>query len=235
MTLPIESFEPSMPARRPETPVSSYMDALVARRWSILAAVLATIAVAVVYLLLARPVYRADILVQVEEEQPTSPARTLLGDVSAMFDLKPATSGEMEILRSRTVVRAAVDRYLLYIDASPDYFPVVGRWLAKQDYGQTVAQWLPANGYAWTDEKIAIGKLDVPRSLLAKKLQITALGDGRYRLVDRKNDLSFEGRVGQLERFAVPDGSIDIDSLFKLDCFLKESQRLTPVFLCKAA
>lgn len=28
-----------------------------------------------------------------------------------------------------------------------------------------------------------------------------------------------------------PDGSIDIDSLFKLDCFLKESQRLTPVFL----
>jgi hypothetical protein len=30
-----------------------------------------------------------------------------------------------------------------------------------------------------------------------------------------------------------PDGSIDIDSLFKLDCFLKESQRLTPVFLCK--
>jgi hypothetical protein len=30
-----------------------------------------------------------------------------------------------------------------------------------------------------------------------------------------------------------PDGSIDIDKLFKLDCFLKESQRLTPVFLCK--
>ncbi|OQV11206.1 hypothetical protein CLAIMM_15075 [Cladophialophora immunda] len=28
-----------------------------------------------------------------------------------------------------------------------------------------------------------------------------------------------------------PDGSVDIDSLFKLDCFLKESQRLTPVFL----
>jgi hypothetical protein len=27
------------------------------------------------------------------------------------------------------------------------------------------------------------------------------------------------------------DGSIDIDKLFKMDCFLKESQRLTPVFL----
>jgi cytochrome P450 len=30
------------------------------------------------------------------------------------------------------------------------------------------------------------------------------------------------------------DGSINIHRLFKLDCFLKESQRLTPVFLCKS-
>ncbi|KAH7372168.1 cytochrome P450 [Cadophora sp. MPI-SDFR-AT-0126] len=30
---------------------------------------------------------------------------------------------------------------------------------------------------------------------------------------------------------ARPDGSIDIDKLFAMDCFLKESQRLTPVFL----
>jgi hypothetical protein len=33
----------------------------------------------------------------------------------------------------------------------------------------------------------------------------------------------------------MPDGMINIDSLFKMDCFLKESQRLTPVFLCKLA
>ncbi|KAK5189264.1 hypothetical protein LTR47_010835 [Exophiala xenobiotica] len=30
------------------------------------------------------------------------------------------------------------------------------------------------------------------------------------------------------------DGGINIDAPFKLDCFLKESQRLTPVFLCKS-
>lgn len=30
------------------------------------------------------------------------------------------------------------------------------------------------------------------------------------------------------------DGSIDLDRLVKLDCFLKESQRLTPVFLCRS-
>ena len=32
-----------------------------------------------------------------------------------------------------------------------------------------------------------------------------------------------------------PDGrNVDLEKLFKLDCFLKESQRLTPVFLCKS-
>lgn len=30
-----------------------------------------------------------------------------------------------------------------------------------------------------------------------------------------------------------PDGTVNVDALYKLDCFLKESQRLTPIFLCK--
>lgn len=29
--------------------------------------------------------------------------------------------------------------------------------------------------------------------------------------------------------------NVQLDKLFKLDCFLKESQRLTPVFLCKCS
>lgn len=33
-----------------------------------------------------------------------------------------------------------------------------------------------------------------------------------------------------------PDGrNVNLEKLFKLDCFLKESQRLTPVFLCKSS
>ena len=30
-----------------------------------------------------------------------------------------------------------------------------------------------------------------------------------------------------------PDGQVDVDQLVRMDCFLKESQRLQPVFLCK--
>jgi hypothetical protein len=32
-----------------------------------------------------------------------------------------------------------------------------------------------------------------------------------------------------------PDGQVDVDKLVRLDCFLKESQRLQPVFLCKSS
>jgi cytochrome P450 len=32
-----------------------------------------------------------------------------------------------------------------------------------------------------------------------------------------------------------PDGSVDIDTMVIMDCFLKESQRLTPVFLCTSS
>ena len=31
------------------------------------------------------------------------------------------------------------------------------------------------------------------------------------------------------------NGEVDIDKLVRLDCFLKESQRLEPVFLCKCS
>ena len=43
------------------------------------------------------------------------------------------------------------------------------------------------------------------------------------------DDLRDEARTSRL-----PDGSLDVDKLFKMDCFLKESQRLTPVFVCKS-
>jgi hypothetical protein len=32
-----------------------------------------------------------------------------------------------------------------------------------------------------------------------------------------------------------PEGQVDVDKLVRLDCFLKESQRLQPVFLCKSS
>jgi ent-kaurene oxidase len=54
-------------------------------------------------------------------------------------------------------------------------------------------------------------------------------------LIDLLSQAKYIDELRQEARDAMgPDGSIDIEKLFKMDCFLKESQRLTPVFLCKS-
>ena len=142
MSLPIESFEPTAPARQQETPLSSHVDAIFSNRWMIIGITLLALLGAVIYVMMTPSVYQADIIVQVEEEQPNGQARSLLGDVSAIFDTKTETSGEMEVLRSRMVVGPAVDKFLLYIHARPNYFPVVGAWLAQRH--ELSLSWRPA-------------------------------------------------------------------------------------------
>ncbi|KAG0773526.1 hypothetical protein G6F22_014804 [Rhizopus arrhizus] len=146
-------------------------------------------------------VYSADIIVQVEEEMPNGQARSLLGDVSAMFDTKAETSGEMEVLRSRMVVGPAVDKFLLYIHAKPRYFPPSS---------------LPRGGYAWGGESIAISQLDVPNEWLGKPFRVTTLGEGRYTLTDKFTGATFNGTVGKPEHFLLPGGGamdVHIDAL----------------------
>ncbi|NUO86050.1 MAG: tyrosine protein kinase, partial [Cupriavidus sp.] len=110
-----------------------YLDVLLASRWLIAAIACAVLALGVAYAFLARPVYRADILVQVEDN-PNS-ANSLLGDVSSLFDVKALATAEIEILRSRMVVGKAVDNLRLYISAKPNYFPFVGASIASRARG----------------------------------------------------------------------------------------------------
>ena len=154
MPLPIESFEPSVPARQQETPLSSHVDAIFSNRWLIIAITLIALLGAVAYVMVTPSVYSADIIVQVEEELPQGQSRSLLGDVSAIFDTKAETSGEMEVLRSRMVVGPAVDKFMLYIHAKPRYFPVVGEWLAQRHESLPYPSGLPRGGYAWGGESI---------------------------------------------------------------------------------
>jgi hypothetical protein len=43
----------------------------------------------------------------------------------------------------------------------------------------------------------------------------------------------FEELKAEAREAVDEDGSVDLEKLVKLDCFLKESQRLSPVFLRK--
>ncbi|WP_354683798.1 polysaccharide biosynthesis tyrosine autokinase [Cupriavidus necator] len=172
-----------------------YLDVLLASRWLIASIAGIVLALGVAYAFLARPVYQADILVQVEDN-PNS-ANSLLGDVSSLFDVKAQATAEIEILRSRMVVSKAVDNLRLYITAKPKYFPFVGSWIANRAKGLSEPGLFGFGGFAWAKESINVELFDVPESLEGEKFTLTVLKDGRYLLDQSSLDAPLEGRVGQ--------------------------------------
>lgn len=172
-----------------------YLDVLLASRWLIasIAALVMLLGVAVAFL--TRPVYEADILVQVEDN-PNS-AKSLLGDVSALFDVKTEATAEIEILRSRMVVGKAVDNLRLYIDARPKYFPIIGEWVARKAKRLSDPGLFGIGGYVWGTEAIKVDAFEVPEDLEGEKFTLIALGEGRFRLEQSSLDQPIEGVVGK--------------------------------------
>jgi len=172
-----------------------YLDVLIASRWLIASVAVVVLALGVAYVFLARPVYQADILVQVEDS-PNS-AKSLLGDVSSLFEVKAEATAEIEILRSRMVVGKAVDNLRLYISARPKHFPLVGAWIAARTKGLSEPGLLGYGGYAWASESIKVDLFDVPDELEGVPFKLLALGDGRFKLEQSSLDKPIEGRVGE--------------------------------------
>jgi tyrosine-protein kinase Etk/Wzc len=160
------------------------------------------------YILIAKPVYEANITVQVEDSPGST--KSLLGDASTLFDTKTAASAEMEILRSRMVVEKAVDNLHLYIAAKPKYFPVIGSWLAKSSRQLSTPGIMGMGGYAWGSEAIEVTVFNVPQDMLERKFILTADGNGGFELQQSKYDIDLKGRIGQAAVQDTPLGKVEI-------------------------
>jgi tyrosine-protein kinase Etk/Wzc len=165
---------------------------------------------AVLYALIAMPVFEANLLIHVEEESPNA-SKNILSEASSLFETKKAAIAEMELLRSRMVVAHAVDNLRLYIDAQPRYFPVAGSWLAKHNSGELSEPGLFGyGGYVWGGEKVEVSVFDVPEGWLGREFTLTALGNGRFRFSGGGQRAVFDGNIGQGYRVPTPDGSIEL-------------------------
>jgi tyrosine-protein kinase Etk/Wzc len=116
-----------------------YWDIVVDHKWLVVAALATALALSAAYSLVASPVFEANTLIQVEDNAGGS---KLLGEAASLFDVKTATTAEIEILRSRLIIGAAVENTKQYIQARPRYIPFIGRALARRADG-LVGAWLP--------------------------------------------------------------------------------------------
>nr|WP_225934558.1 Wzz/FepE/Etk N-terminal domain-containing protein [Cupriavidus sp. EM10] len=97
---------------------------LAASRWLIVFTTSACLLAGIAYAVFTRPVYRSDMLIQVEPS--TIENRSTSGDPKLTPEIKPDTTSEIQVLSSRMVVSRAVEALRLHVDVTPRYLPVVG-------------------------------------------------------------------------------------------------------------
>jgi len=206
MNFPIQQQAAQPPFMQPMAPIimqeesdvglKTYLNILANHRWLIFWITVVAILLGGLYAFLSKPVYEANMLIHVEEEQPNTPNNNILGEMSSMFDVKTSAASEIELLHSRMVVSRAVDNLRLYIDSQPKYLPLVGRWIARHNKNLSEPGLFGYGGYAWGTERIDVPLFNVPDQLLNQGFVVTAEDGDRFRLTQSKENIELQGKVG---------------------------------------
>lgn len=215
LSVPFDPCPAEPLAEEPALDFKAYINTLYDNRWLIGTITGIITVMAVIYALLAKPVYEANLMIHVEEESPTA-SKNILSEASSLFETKKAAIAEMELLRSRMVVSRAIDNLQLYVEARPNYLPVIGAWIASRN-GAALSQpgLFGQDGYVWGGEKIEVSVFDVPEAWLKREFVITARPGKRYRFSGGGQPIAFDASIGQRYRVPTPDGVVEIkvDSL----------------------
>ncbi|WPH16067.1 polysaccharide biosynthesis tyrosine autokinase [Variovorax paradoxus] len=192
-----------------EIHLSEYIDILLDNKWLVATVTALTLAIGVAYVLLSTPIYQSNLLIQVEDS--ATDAKGFLGEASNLFDVKTPATGEIQVIRSRMVLGAAVDQTRFYIDAKPRYLPVFGTWLARRADGLSEPGLFGIGGYVNGKERIGITRFDVPVDLEDEEpFLVKAQGNGAYTLSHPMLDQPLTGVVGQPLHRALEDSTIDL-------------------------
>ena len=194
-----------------EINIGALLDTLYLERKLVISIALAITLLGGSYAFMAKPIYLADMTIQVEDN-PTS-AKSILGDVASMFDTKTAATAEIEILRSRMVVTQAVDNLGLHISARPKYLPVIGRWLASRS--NTLSAPI-MGGYVTGSESIKVSTFNPPDSLQGMEFKLIADGKGGFALLQAETKIDVKGTVGVASNFKTEHGNIEL-TVIKLE------------------
>lgn len=192
-----------------EAELSSKLNVLWDNRWLIATIALGVLLLGAAYAFLAKPVYEASMLIHIEESSPKE-ANNILGEMGSMFDVKTAASAETELVQSRLVVSRAIDNLRLYIDTSPKYFPVIGKWIADNSKGLSNPGIFGYGGYAWGNERMEVSTFNVPDKFLNGTFIVTAEENGQFRVHEKENNITLKGTAGTPVNVETAQGPIEL-------------------------
>lgn len=186
----------------PDIDLRQLLGTLVDHKWWIVGITGAFLLGSAAYALLAKPIYRADAIIQVESKVPSLPG---LADISQSLGVSTGSaeaSTEIALITSRAVVGSAVDELKLDVEVEPRRLPLVGNYFARKAEAVSPTTLAPAkfglSRYGWGGELLGVFQLDVPPVLLDKELTLVVDdARGAYSLYDQGGALLLKGRVGE--------------------------------------
>lgn len=162
---------------------------------------------AVVYALMGPRIYKANVLIHIEQgvqRELTSSQQKL----DFFMNTKKKVEAEVGILASRAVLSKAVDDLNLATEVTPNYFPVIGKWIAIRNLDLPVPGLL--RSYVWNKGSARLSAFDVPESQLGETFTLAATGGDGYALKDSRGKVILTGNVGTPEAVAAEGGTIKI-------------------------
>jgi tyrosine-protein kinase Etk/Wzc len=166
---------------------------------------------------LESPVYRADAMLQINENAQTLAGLETLTD---LFEKKMPIMAEIEVIQSRMILGEAVTNLDLDIIVKPKYFPVIGEAIARRfsqrNQNNVVSEPLfNLTRYAWGGEAIQVETLTMPAEWENEKLILVAGTQGHFQLI-YDDELILEGEVGKLASKRLDDDQTPISIFVSL-------------------
>lgn len=181
-----------------EIDLMGLLGTLIDHKWLIAGVTGVFMAAGVAYALLATPVYQANALIQVE---PKKNDPLGFSDINTLLGKESPSATEIELIKSRTNIGAAIDNLQLDIEVEPNYFPIIGEFIARRfnpEADKPVASpLLGMNSFAWGGEQLKLSTLELPTELLGKDLTLISGEANSFTLLDDDNNLLVKGQVGQ--------------------------------------
>lgn len=167
-------------------------------------------ALALIYVVLSTPIYRANGIILVEDNAPGVPG---LDDMAEVFASESSSATEIHVIKSRLVLGRVVDELGLTASVVPDYIPLFGELFARGiPAGNLNGKPLGLSGYAGGGEKLEIASLTVPRSMHGEDLSLIVETDSDFSLWYGNQKL-LSGQVGELVLSDTVDADIRVDVL----------------------
>jgi len=197
---------------RQELDLDRYVRVLWRRRRTVIRSVLITTSLALLYLFLTTPQYSSDALLKSNPGATEQVGWKEVSDLLAPADDPVSTA--LEVIVSRRVLGAVVDRLHLDILAQPKFFPLIGAPLSRivdliDDDPQDLRASVPGmSRWAWGGERIAVEQFSVPPDFEGESFTLVKGGGQSYQLMDKENNVILSGSLrtvaqGQIE---LPNG-----------------------------